>query len=214
MRWLVYYRTMAPTATTTVDGLLQRRSGRSRRSGRRDCVVCEEKHMSSIAVVVVARSGNVFFDGSASRAARPQASSHEGRPFFDDPTRTLLDKVRDGIAATDLWDTLATDWLVFDAELHRGRRRPRLLRTRYASVGAAPRRARARTHSSAQPSTVQPTTTSPPAHRPPRHGRALRRRVPPVLLDNELRRRPASRRSNPRRRGSNARSPCLAHGSA
>lgn len=42
-----------------------------------------------------------------------------GRPFFNDPSheRALLDKTRAGIAAIGLWDTLATDWLVIDAEL-------------------------------------------------------------------------------------------------
>ena len=123
-RWLVYLPpTMAPTATTERPGLLEhpveafasfRRDGVAR-------VVCEEKHMGSRAVVVVCRDADVAarrFQVADSVAAGTIVT-RTGRPFFGDAAeeRALLAKVRSGITAAGLWDELATDWLVLDAEL-------------------------------------------------------------------------------------------------
>ena len=63
-----------------------------------------------------------------------------GRPFFNDETTelALLDNVRAAITQADLWETLATDWLVIDAELLPwSAKAEELLRRQYASVGAA-----------------------------------------------------------------------------
>ena len=63
-----------------------------------------------------------------------------GRPFFNDEATevALLDKVRAAITRTELWETLATDWLVLDAELLPwSAMAEELLRRQYASVGAA-----------------------------------------------------------------------------
>jgi len=144
-RWLVYLPpTMAPTATTSAAGLLEhpaeafasfRRDGVSR-------VVCEEKHMGSRAVVVVCRNAEV----AARRFGVPDSSAagtivtRTGRPFFPDHAQehALLVKVRAAIVAAGWWDTLATDWLVLDAELLPwSAKAEELLRRQYASVGAA-----------------------------------------------------------------------------
>jgi protein phosphatase len=143
-RWLVYLPpTMAPTATSARPGLLEhpdeafagyRRDGVSQ-------VVCEEKHMGSRAVVVVCRDPGV----AAARFAVADGTSgavltRTGRPFLDTPEQTdeLLAKVRAGIAATGLWDELASDWVVLDCELLPwSAKAGELLRRQYAPVGAA-----------------------------------------------------------------------------
>jgi protein phosphatase len=144
-RWLVYLPpTMAPTATTTVDGLLEHpvEAFASFRDDGVTRVVCEEKHMGSRAVVVVCRDPEVVTRrfGIANSATAGTIVTRTGRPFFDDASQeqALVDKVRNGITATGLWETLATDWLVLDAELLPWSAKAEgLLRAQYASVGAA-----------------------------------------------------------------------------
>lgn len=144
-RWLVYLPpTMAPTATTEREGLLEH-PAEAFASFRRDGVarvVCEEKHMGSRAVVIVCRDAEVAtrrFGVSDSDGAGTIVT-RTGRPFFNDETTelALLGKVRAAITRTDLWETLATDWLVVDAELLPwSAKAEELLRRQYASVGAA-----------------------------------------------------------------------------
>lgn len=144
-RWLVYLPpTMAPTATTEREGLLEH-PAEAFESFRRDSVervICEEKHMGSRAVVVVCRDGDV----AERRFGIPGSDTagiivtRTGRRFLDDEAdeRALLDKVRSGLDATDLWTDLETDWLVLDAELLPwSAKAEELLRRQYASVGAA-----------------------------------------------------------------------------
>ncbi|MGI8683904.1 MAG: polynucleotide kinase-phosphatase [Acidimicrobiales bacterium] len=144
-RWLVYLPpTMAPTATTELEGLLEHPAeafAAFRRDGVRH-LVCEEKHMGSRAVVVVCRDA----DAAARRfavAPTPAAGTivtRTGRPFFADAGQeaALLDKVRRAITATGLWDELESDWLVLDAELLPwSAKAGDLLRRQYAPVGAA-----------------------------------------------------------------------------
>ena len=144
-RWLVYLPpTMSPTATTDREGLLEhpaeafatfRRDGVAR-------VVCQEKHMGSRAVVVVCRDADVA-ERRFCVAGSPGAGTivtRTGRPFFNDQARegALLDKVRAAIGRLDLWDELASDWLVLDAELLPwSAKAEELLRRQYAPVGAA-----------------------------------------------------------------------------
>lgn len=144
-RWLVYLPpTMAPTATTEREGLLEHPAeafASFRRDGV-DRVICEEKHMGSRAVVVVCRDDDV----AERRFGIPNSDNagiivtRTGRRFLDDESdeRALLDKVRRGLDATDLWTELETDWLVLDAELLPwSAKAEELLRRQYASVGAA-----------------------------------------------------------------------------
>jgi protein phosphatase len=144
-RWLVYLPpTMSPTATTDREGLLEhpaeafaafRRDGVTR-------VVCQEKHMGSRAVVIVCRDTNVAERrfGVAGSPGAGTIVTRTGRPFFNDQAReiALLDKVRAAITRLDLWEELASDWLVLDAELLPwSAKAEELLRRQYASVGAA-----------------------------------------------------------------------------
>lgn len=63
-----------------------------------------------------------------------------GRPFFDDAevTEEVLARLREAVGGAGLWDELATDWLLFDAELLPwSLKASGLLRKQYAAVGAA-----------------------------------------------------------------------------
>jgi protein phosphatase len=146
--------TMAPTATSEVDGYLEHpveafaqyaRDGVAR-------VVCEEKHMGSRAVALVCRDAETarqrFGTGGASRAGGaedgggPTGSlyTRTGRPFFDDErvTEEILGRLRSAIGDAGLWDELGTDWLLLDAELMPwSLKASGLLRGQYAAVGAA-----------------------------------------------------------------------------
>ncbi|MEJ3652669.1 polynucleotide kinase-phosphatase [Actinomycetes bacterium KLBMP 9759] len=138
-RWLVYLPpTMAPTATSTLPGVLEH--PQEAFAGFRDVgvqgVVCEEKHMGSRAVVLVCKESGVRrfgIDGGGVVVTRT------GRPFFGQAlTDELLDGVRTAVTAAGLWDELATDWLLIDAELLPwSAKAGGLIREQYAAVGAA-----------------------------------------------------------------------------
>lgn len=142
-RWLVYLPpTMAPPETSSLEGYLEHpheafeefaAAGVTR-------VVCEEKHMGSRAVAVLARTPDV----AASRFAVTDGSAgavytRTGRPFFGD-LNPLVDRLR--AACEPLWDELGTDWVALDCELLPWSAKALdLIRTQYASVGAAARAA-------------------------------------------------------------------------
>jgi polynucleotide kinase-phosphatase len=101
-------------------------------------VVCEEKHMGSRAVVVLARDVEV----AATRFGVTDGTSgmvhtRTGRPFFDPAlTATLVDRLRE--SCLSLFDSLDTDWLVLDAELLPWSAKALgLIREQYAATGAA-----------------------------------------------------------------------------
>jgi len=145
-RWLVHLpATMAP-APASQEGAPLKWNGLEHPERAFDAyakagvtrVVCEEKHMGSRAIVVLARD-----DGTAaSRFGVTDGTSgtihtRTGRPFFDAAlTATLVDRLR--AACTPLFDSLDTDWLVLDAELLPWSAKAMgLVREQYASVGAA-----------------------------------------------------------------------------
>ncbi|WP_405132790.1 polynucleotide kinase-phosphatase [Nocardia sp. NBC_01388] len=145
-RWLVYLPpTMSPCATSTVEGLLEHpaQAFEYYRSEGVETVVCEEKHMGSRAVVVVARSA----DAARARFGVDDGSTgavytRTGRPFFDDTAQTeaLLEGVRIAAEKTGLFEELDTEWLALDTELLPWSAKALgLLRNQYAAVGAAAR---------------------------------------------------------------------------
>jgi protein phosphatase len=141
-RWLIYLPpTMAPTATSSLPGLLEHPGeafDEYRREGVNE-VICEEKHMGSRAVVIVCRSDDVGarrfnVDGPGVSVTRTGRSFFSGEPS----EASFLAALRDAVGAAGLWDELETDWLAFDAELLPwSLKAEELLRTQYASVGAA-----------------------------------------------------------------------------
>ncbi|MFG3282532.1 polynucleotide kinase-phosphatase [Streptomyces sp. NPDC048111] len=134
--------TMAPTATSTVDGYLEHPAeafAQYRKDGVAK-VVCEEKHMGSRAVVLLCRDAAVAGERFGARGATGALHTRTGRPFFDDATVTeeILERLRQSVTAAGLWDELGTDWLLLDAELMPwSLKASGLLRSQYAAVGAA-----------------------------------------------------------------------------
>jgi len=134
--------TMAPTATSHVDGYLEHpveafaqyaADGVAR-------VVCEEKHMGSRAVALVCRDAEAARKRFGVDGPTGSLCTRTGRPFFDDEsvTEEILGRVRTAVTEAGLWDELDTDWLLLDAELMPwSLKASGLLRSQYAAVGAA-----------------------------------------------------------------------------
>jgi len=143
-RWLVHLPpTMAPAASSGRDDYLEHPNevfAYFRKAGV-DEVVVQEKHMGSRAVLVVARD----VDAALSRFGIGNAEAgvivtRTGRPFFAEAglNGALLERVRAAIAAAGLWDRLATDWIILDAEvLPWSAKAAALIQQLYAATGAA-----------------------------------------------------------------------------
>lgn len=153
--------TMAPTATSQVDGYLEHPAEAFAQYARDGVarVVCEEKHMGSRAVVLVCRDAQTARrrfgvagacgPGAAEGGGGPGGEgegptgalyTRTGRPFFDDAavTEEILARVRAAVDEAGLWAELDTDWLLLDAELMPwSLKASGLLRSQYAAVGAA-----------------------------------------------------------------------------
>ncbi|MEU2420773.1 polynucleotide kinase-phosphatase [Streptomyces sp. NPDC007851] len=135
--------TMAPTATSHLDDYLEHPAEAFAQYAQDGVarVVCEEKHMGSRAVALVCRDAEAAHRRFGV-APGPTGSlyTRTGRPFFDDETVTeeVLGRIRAAVDAAGLWDELATDWVLLDAELLPWSvKAGGLLRTQYAAVGAA-----------------------------------------------------------------------------
>lgn len=134
--------TMAPTATSHQDDHLEH-PGEAFAQYREDGVgrvVCEEKHMGSRAVALVCRDAEAARTRFGVEGPTGSLYTRTGRPFFDDEavTEEILARLRTAVDAAGLWDELATDWLLLDAELMPwSLKASGLLRRQYAAVGAA-----------------------------------------------------------------------------
>ncbi|SDD05609.1 polynucleotide kinase-phosphatase [Nocardioides lianchengensis] len=140
-RWLVHLpATMAPAPASREDGYLEHPEQAFDAYARAgvESVVCEEKHMGSRAIVVLARD-----EASAERrfgvadGSTGTVHTRTGRAFFDP---TLTGRRVDGLRAScaPLFEQLATDWLVLDAELLPWSAKAEgLIREQYAAVGTA-----------------------------------------------------------------------------
>lgn len=148
-RWLIYLPpTMSPAATAPSGlGLLERPSEALEYFASQgvERVVCEEKHMGSRAVLVVARSVEAaqakFQVGDGKQGV---IFTRTGRSFFSDAQmeRQLVERVATAFHRAGLWEELGTDWVCLDAELMPwSLKAGALLRTQYAAVGCAARAA-------------------------------------------------------------------------
>ncbi|MBM7515651.1 polynucleotide kinase-phosphatase [Nocardioides nitrophenolicus] len=145
-RWLVYLPpTMSPVATATEDGFLEHPAQAFEEYAGWGVthVVCEEKHMGSRAIAVLARDAEVaerrFGVGDGSTGV---VHTRTGRPFFADPVLAdeLVARLR--AAAAPLFASLDTDWLALDCELLPWSAKALgLIQDQYAAVGAAARTA-------------------------------------------------------------------------
>jgi protein phosphatase len=142
-RWLIYLPpTMSPVATSSRAGLLEHpeQAFEAYRAEGVHEVVCEEKHMGSRAVAVLARDA----DAAARRFGAPGGATgaiytRTGRPFFEPAlSEQLVARLRAAVQAAGLFDELSTDWIALDAELLPWSAKAlELLKHQYAAVGAA-----------------------------------------------------------------------------
>lgn len=141
-RWLVYLPpTMSPPEATREGAFLEHPReafAYYRARGVRE-LVCEEKHMGSRAVIVLARDPDVGL-ARFGEARLGVIHTRTGRPFFDDGAleRAILERIRDAAERAGLFDALTSGWMVLDAELMPWSAKAQaLLREQYARVGAA-----------------------------------------------------------------------------
>lgn len=142
-RWLIYLPpTMSPVATAKVPGFLEHPEQAFDEYAKWgvERVVCEEKHMGSRAIAVIAKDAEAaerhfgVTDGTTG-----VVHTRTGRSFFPDAT-PLVDRLRE--SAAPLFDVLETDWLALDCELLPWSAKALdLITSQYASVGAAARHA-------------------------------------------------------------------------
>jgi protein phosphatase len=140
-RWLFYLPpTMPPPDASGEDTLLEHPSeafAAFRKAGVTE-VICEEKHMGSRAVVLLAKDAERF---GAPPGWRGVAHTRTGRPFFRaDETASFLARLDAAFDAAGLWSELGTGWVLLDAEmLPWSLKAGEIIREHYASVGAAAR---------------------------------------------------------------------------
>ncbi|MGW2376254.1 polynucleotide kinase-phosphatase [Kitasatospora sp. NPDC001683] len=133
--------TMAPSPTSRREGYLEHPEEAFfayRADGVRH-LVCEEKHMGSRAVLLVARDGAAL-ERRFGVAGPGAIWTRTGRAFLDDEelTAAVLGRVRSAAERAGLFEELGTDWLLLDAELMPwSLKAVELLRRQYAAVGAA-----------------------------------------------------------------------------
>jgi protein phosphatase len=145
-KWLIYLPpTMSPVTTAKAGELLEhpeaafmyyREQGVAR-------VVCEEKHMGSRTVVIVAKEAEVIrkrFGIVGNKIG--MCYTRTGRPFFSDETMetALLAQLRDVLTENNFWEDFNTPWLCLDAELLPWSAKAQaLLEHQYAAVGTSAR---------------------------------------------------------------------------
>jgi polynucleotide kinase-phosphatase len=138
-RWLIYLPpTMSPAAASKRDGFLEHPEEAFDEYARWGVtrVVCEEKHMGSRAIAVIAKDTAVAERRfGVSDGTTGTVYTRTGRPFFTDTTE-LVERLR--VAADPLFESLDTDWLALDCELLPWSAKAiELIKSQYASVGAA-----------------------------------------------------------------------------
>ena len=145
-RWLIYLPpTMSPSETSEREGYLEHPAEALEFYGRAGIsnILCEEKHMGSRAIMVIAR------DKAAARR-RFGITSEEvgcvytrtGRQFFSGiaQSREVAGRTSAAIAAAGLFEELNTDWLCLDAEIMPWSAKAQsLIEQQYGPVGAAGR---------------------------------------------------------------------------
>ncbi len=193
--------TMAPTATSNVDGYLEHPKEAFAQYAADGVarVVCEEKHMGSRAVALVCRDAEAARTRFGVEGPTGSLYTRTGRPFLDDAsvTEAILDRLRTAIGEAGLWDELATDWLLLDAELMPwSLKASGLLRSQYAAVGAASGAVFPGALAALEGAAARRRGRGPPrpAARAVRRRRRVHGRLPPVLLAH---RRPGRRPPGP-----------------
>jgi polynucleotide kinase-phosphatase len=142
-RWLIYLPpTMSPASTSKRDGFLEHpeQAFEEYAAWGVTRVMCEEKHMGSRAIAILARDQKAAHERfGVTDGSTGAIYTRTGRPFFTDTT-DLADRLRSAVAP--LFEALDTDWIALDCELLPWSAKAMdLIKAQYASVGAAARAA-------------------------------------------------------------------------
>ncbi|KAA9327446.1 polynucleotide kinase-phosphatase [Hymenobacter busanensis] len=143
-KWLLYLPpTMSPSETSALPDMLEhpaeafdyfRRQGQER-------VVCEEKHMGSRVVVVLARNEDAARRRFGVVGEGPgKCYTRTGRNFFNDAAleAAFLKRLQQALTTAGFWEQFGTDWLCLDAELLPwSAKAQELIKNQYAAVAAA-----------------------------------------------------------------------------
>jgi protein phosphatase len=143
-QWLVYLPpTMSPPETCGREGWLERpeEAFEHFRERRVSEVVCEEKHMGSRAIIALCRTASAAATRFGVTSGETGAIwTRTGRGFFNEVANTeaLLARLRLAVDEAGLWDELASDWLLLDAEIMPwSAKAGSLIESQYAPVAAS-----------------------------------------------------------------------------
>jgi len=143
-RWLIHLPpTLSPSETSAAEGWLERPEEAFAYYGTKGVtdLVIEEKHMGSRAIIVLART----LEAAEKRfgiagGERGVIMTRTGRRFFGEREieAAALHRIDEAMAASGLWDELATDWVLWDAEIMPWSMKAQaLIDQQYAPAGAA-----------------------------------------------------------------------------
>ena len=142
--WLIYLPpTMSPSETSSRPDYLEypTESFDYFRKNRVERVVCEEKHMGSRAVVVIARDAAAARERFGVLDERAGVCyTRTGRPFFPDLAEEaeFIARVQAALSTAGFWDEFNSSWFCLDCELMPWSAKAQsLIQNQYASVGAA-----------------------------------------------------------------------------
>ncbi len=140
--WLIYLPpTMSPCETSKLDGILEHPIEafdyyKSRGVTR---VICEQKHMGSRAVIVMAKSVEAAKEHfHVSDGKQGVIYTRTGRQFFNDESieKTIIERLGNVLEASGFWSDFQTDWVCLDTELMPWSAKAQsLLENQYSSVG-------------------------------------------------------------------------------
>lgn len=145
-KWLIHLPpTMSPPEASSNGDFLEHPDEAFAyfRSQKIASLICQEKHMGSRAVIVLAKD----VDAARERFGVQEGETgvivtRTGRRFFGDGAieTAMLDRLVSALTQAGFWDELQTNWVCLDCELMPWSAKAQdLLRSQYAAVGAAAR---------------------------------------------------------------------------
>jgi protein phosphatase len=145
-KWLIYLPpTMSPCETSHRPDYLEHPDEALAyfRNMGIEQVVCEEKHMGSRAMVVLARDESVVAERfGIHKEGIGVIYTRTGRAFFDDKNleQAFLKRLRQALEQSNFWQNMGSDWVCLDCELMPWSAKAQgLLQNQYAGVGSAAR---------------------------------------------------------------------------
>ncbi len=147
-KWLIYLPpTMSPCGTSELEDYLEHplQALNYYKKHGVEKVICEEKHMGSRAVVIVAKDeATIQKRFGLEKAGIGKCYTRTGRNFFNDEEleKTFLNKVKDELSNSGFWKKFETDWVCLDCELMPwSAKAMALLKEQYAALGCAAKHA-------------------------------------------------------------------------